>query len=182
MRNLILTIVIMIFSGCGIGLFNCNVHRYYHPKTEEQKLINAVFTYIFTKGGYDTLKKDKKIYVTQIPAFNWEKSRWDTTQVEYFDQKEITIYDIPPKINAYEFCLKTKEELQEIADKTNDFMYLIIGMISANEEYGKIGIGVGWQTQTIPTVMYLSGGISVYQFKKVNGNWVFDRITFSMES
>jgi len=169
--------MIIILSSCSFGPFSCGDNRNYQPVTEEQKLIYAILYKICTENGYSNLKKSNMIYIVDR-SLNQESKQNDKNENKYVVKNG----DIPHRIDDFKLCLKTKIELQKIADRKGDFMYLDIGKITINSEFGKIVISNWWQAQTNSKYAYLDGGITEYQFKKIEGNWVFDKITSSIMS
>jgi hypothetical protein len=185
--NIIIISFFMLLTNCSIfdthlRYFDDNVKRDYQPKTDLQKFINDVLHRIINENSYETFKQ-RKIYVTHSPDLKLSiLNHFDEIQVTAHDQEKISIDDLPPIVNGFKLCLKTQEELQIIADKSNEFEYLFLGEMQINEKFGNVIIGFFWQTPSNARYIYLSGGFSNYQFIKVNGVWIFDKILWTVES
>ena len=66
--------------------------------------------------------------------------------------------------------------MQQIYDKNSAFLYLKFAQINIVGDIATIGISTTWQPTTNSKVVYLSGGGYMWQFKKINGKWEFDKI------
>jgi hypothetical protein len=93
------------------------------------------------------------------------------------DKKYFKPNEIPNKINNVKFCLKSKSELQKIADKTwEDFLYLSFDLIEIKGKTATIKINNTWNVSKHSKKIYLSGGGYTCIYKKINGEWKFEKI------
>jgi hypothetical protein len=87
-------------------------------------------------------------------------------------------HDIPNQISGISFCLKSTSELQDIANQSQqDFMFLNFSLISIENNRAIVQLNNNWMVQQNSEGRYLSGGGYTCLFKKVNGQWVFDKVT-----
>tara|TARA_R100000306_G_C4345769_1_gene127575 strand:- start:24 stop:473 length:450 start_codon:yes stop_codon:yes gene_type:complete len=124
---------------------------------------------------YSLINDKKKIYIQDL----WIESFWSEKPPKTFLVRST---EIPPQINGVSFCLKSKSEMQIIADNTSGFTYLTLGVIKIDNNSATIGIDHGFQTKTNSNKVILAGGGYVWQFKKVNGEWMFDKILSHFQS
>ena len=83
--------------------------------------------------------------------------------------------EVPNKIGNVQFCVKSKSELQKIADRTDDFLYLTLGNIKIKEDTATIGLMTSWAVskENKNKRIMMSGGGYVWEFKKKDGTWKF---------
>jgi len=107
------------------------------------------------------------IYINSISYSKFFGSL-DKPQENLFDPN-----NVPTQIGKVRFCVKSLSEIQAIADKTNDFLYLTFGNIEITGNIAKIGISSGWviSKKNKGKFAMLSGGGYVWEFKKVKGIW-----------
>jgi phage pi2 protein 07 len=120
---------------------------------------------------YHMIQNKQKIYVNKTLYADFFK---DTVNAQ------LDVGDIPAEIKGVQFCLKSKSELQDIANRASDFMYLSLGEIKIDTHYASIGITNDWMLSKMSMKageISLAGGGYVLQYYKKNGRWVFDRIT-----
>ncbi len=129
-----------------------------------------------------------------IPDYRliWKKHRifilneYQTDKTDFISEKDwnkslsfLSPNDIPNRIQSISYCLKSKEELQKIADKTwEDFLHISFSLIKIEENYASIRINNTWIiNKHNKKTMHLSGGGYTCAYKKISGVWVFDKIT-----
>ena len=185
MKKITLLILLLIMFSCAKKIytsneyFNCNKPVDFKIDTDKKQLIYKILNRAIITNrdipDYQMIKDKKKIYIL------------DTYYSAFFGETEIKSYplnpaNIPNQIGNVKFCLKSKTELQKIADKTEPFTYLTFAKININENIATIGIDNGWQGQTNGNTVYMSGGGYIWQFKKMNGTWEFDKILSHFQS
>lgn len=153
--------------------FDCTTAENYKRDTDKKELIYKILTHAVVEEkdipDYNLIKDKQKIYIQNIyyGAFLGEEGK---------KTFPLSASEIPPEIDGVFFCLKSKAELQKIADKSSPFLYLSFAEIKIDGDIATIGISNSWQSTTNGNVSYLSGGGYVWQFKKINGEWEFDKI------
>ncbi len=188
MRKIALLIFIFSMLSCSKKLytsneyFDCNKTSDFKADTDKKQLIYAILerAVVSKKDIPDyTLITDKmNIYVNSI-SYSKFFGGIDKPQENPIDPK-----DVPTQIEKVRFCVKSQLEIQAIADKTNDFLYLTFGNIEIKGNIAKIGISNGWVVSKKNKGKYvmLSGGGYVWEFKKVNGIWKFHEIKSHFQS
>jgi hypothetical protein len=154
--------------------FDCH-QTAFTPVTEQQKLIYAALERAVVNvkdiPDYRLLKDKKNIYVNKAYYSKFmARTKADITEYQ-FETSEV-----PAIIDGVRFCMKSEGELQRIADRTADFLYLTFGNIEIKDDVATIGISTGWQVGTKSKKAYVSGGGYILKYKKVNGSWVYDTI------
>jgi len=185
MRTIILLIISISLYNCGTASytssnhFDCKQSSDFKADTDRKQLIYMILNRAVVENkdiaDYQLIKDKKKIYILDryYSAFTGP-----TRPKSYL----LDSNNIPNQIEDVKFCLKSKNELQKIADETIPFTYLTFANIKINENTATIGISNGWQAQTNGNIAYLSGGGYVWQFKKVEGTWEFDKILSNFQS
>jgi len=177
MKLLFTLFFISFFLGCGsysdAKYFNCTKTENYTKDTDKKELIYKILKRAVVDKkdipDYNLIKDKKKIYINNeyYGALQGEEAK---------KAMLLDISEIPPEIGEVSFCLKSKTELQTIANKTSDFLYLSFGELKIDGDIATIGIETGWQPKINSENVYLSGGGYVCQFIKVNGEWKFDKV------
>ena len=177
MKNLYI-LFIGICCGCASSytdskFFDCPSPENYKMDSDKKELIYKILNRAVVEEkdipDYILIKDKKKIYINTI----WYESFWSDKPPKTFP---LNPTDVPSEIDGVSFCLKSLEELQAIANKTSDFTFLSFGKIEINGSTATIGIDHGWMGQTNDNKVHLSGGGFIWQFKKINGEWMFDKI------
>lgn len=162
--------------------FNCPKNKEFNPGTDKQKLIVEILTrsVVDLKDlvDYDLLKDKNNIYINRTYFSKFSGATKADIQEYQFEDSEV-----PARIKDVNFCLKSREGLQKIADKTTEFVFLTFSDIEIKGDVATIAIATWWQPQSPPKQKYhLSGGGYKLQYKKVDGNWVFDKSLVSWQS
>ncbi len=178
-----ITFLIFIFSvlSCSKKLytdnkyFDCNKTSSFKADTDKKQLIYAILKRAVVSKkdipNYRSITNKKNIYVNDISYSKFFDGLNEPQQI-LIDQKEI-----PTEIENIRFCVKSEMDMQVIADKTDNFLYLTLGNIEINGEAAKIGLSNSWVMSKKNKGKYLimNGGGYVLTFKKANGKWVFDK-------
>jgi len=87
--------------------------------------------------------------------------------------------EVPHSIRNVEFALKNKEYLQKVSDKTwEDFLYASFRLIKIEEDIATIKIDNRWiVSKHTKNLIHMSGGGYLCTYKKIDGIWVFQKIT-----
>ncbi|QTD39153.1 hypothetical protein JL193_07920 [Polaribacter batillariae] len=133
---------------------------------------------------YQSIWKKNRIYVLNRFQLNETLvlSKFDSVKNAYEinskkDYKYLKLDEIPNEIGNVAFCLKSKSELQKIADKTReDFLFLSFSMIKIEKETATIKINNTWKVSKHSKKIYLSGGGYTCKYQKINGEWKFNKI------
>lgn len=181
MKKLKLLIILAVFSSCSPKaytdriFFDCRDRQGQSLNSDKSILIfQALHKSVVEDkdvADYKLIKDKRKIYVLN----KWYSSFFGPTKDEV-KEYPLSADDVPSRISDVEFCLKSEQELQEIADKTSAFMYLSFGDIEITGDIAKVGIATGWKGKSDSKTVYLSGGGYVLQYKKINGDWVFEKV------
>jgi len=178
-------LIIILFIGCSRPLyvkekhFNCS-KKSYSMDTDRKQLIYKVLTraVVIEKDipDYRLLWKKDRIYIDN-EYLTGEMDSLSTIDLQ--NQKAFLQPDeVPNKIGNIRFCLKSKEELQKIADKTwEDFLHLSFDFIIINGNTASISINNTWLINKHSKKESLSGGGYICIYKKINGEWHFKKIT-----
>lgn len=184
MKNLLLIFSVLLMVGCASSytdktFFNCPETGTYHKNTDKKELIYQILKRAVVDEkdipDYSLIKDKQKIYINNV----YHNAPWGVEPKEIFS---LDTSEIPPEIGGIVFCLKSREELQAIANKTSDFLFLSFQNIEVKDDTATIGIDNGWMGQYNDNKVHLSGGGYIWQFKKINGEWVFDKIISRFQS
>jgi hypothetical protein len=180
-KKFLVLIGLIILSSCAEDTytsrkyFDCSQHKEFKASTEKQKLIQEILDRSVVNlkdiADYNLLKDKKNIYINRTYYSKFSgATKADITEYQFEDN------DIPTRILDVKFCLKSKDELQKIADNTTEFVFLTFGNIEINGDVATIGIATWWQSQSPPRRRgHMSGGGYVLQYKKVDGKWTYDK-------
>lgn len=179
MKKMLLLILLISLTSCGTkfytssNYFDCRQSSDFKADTVKKQLIYKILNRAVVENkdiaDYQLIKDKKKIYILE----NFYSAFSGATMPE---SCLLNPNDIPNQIQDVRFCLKSRNELQKIADKTTPFTYLTFANFKITENIATIGIANEWQAQTNGNVVYMSGGGYVWQFKKIKGSWEFDKI------
>ena len=181
MRKIILLIFIFSMLSCSkklytdIKYFDCNKMSDFKADTDKKQLIYAILERAVVSKkdipDYRLITDKINIYVNNI-SYSEFSGGLNKPQEISIDPKEV-----PTEIGIVRFCVKSKMEIQAIADKTNNFLYLTLGNININEDTAKIGLSNNWVVRKKNNGKYgiMSGGGYILTFKKINGSWIFDK-------
>ena len=180
--------VILLFSGCASlkptshSYFDCARTNSFDPLDDKHGLILEILkkAVITDKDipDYRFIDDKKRIYVVDTTPDNFFRFIEGGVEVS---KERLDFDDIPPKIQSVHFCLKTPDELAEIAAQTDDFIYLAIGNVKVDGRVGRIGISSNWQTPKGSSRTYLSGGGYIAEFVKEADAWKFSSILQSWQ-
>ena len=138
--------------------------------TNKKQLIYEILNQAFVKKkdipDYDLITNKKKIFICNFYFPNFKKK----------NRIPLNKSELPKKINDVEFIIKSEKEIQNIADKTNDFLYSTIKHLEIKGNKAKIGLSNFWvmSKKNKGKYAFMSGGMYVLNFTKINGRWVFD--------
>lgn len=188
MKKIKILVAFIALTSCSPKLytdnyfFDCGKNQRQNLESDRKTLITLILkrSVVVNKdvADYELIKDKKRIYVLN----KWYSSFFGKTAEDQTKEYPLTLEEIPVMISDVEFCIKSKQELQAIADKTAAFVYLIIGDIEITGDIAKIGVATFWQGRSDSRTVYLSGGGYVLQYKKVNGEWIFDKGLQSWQS
>lgn len=168
-----------MLSSCARPLYTKD--RYFNSDNTEYKIDNDLKEII-----YKTIKR-AVVVEKDIPDYRpiWDKSKiYVSSEAIIYNPKrrshQLSQNEIPNKIGNIAFSLKTEKELQKIADKSReDFLYLSFSLIKLDGDSAIISINNHWKVNKHSKKIYLSGGGYTCNYKKVNGKWIFDRVSSS---
>jgi len=164
--------------------FDCQVTNYQTDTDIKELIYRSLKRAVVTEKDipdYILFWKKHRIYVanlyqTELMEFN-DSAQW-LRKASYLFPDEV-----PPNIRNVQFCLKSKEELQKIANKTReDFLHLSFSLIKIEDKKATVKIDNSWVTHKNSKIGYLSGGGYTAIYIKVDGSWRFNRITESWTS
>jgi hypothetical protein len=173
-------ILIIMISGCQNKQNERKVEKQFDyntistnefkADTNKKQLIYEILNqaYIEKKDipDYNLIKNKKRIYICDFYLPNFEKR----------NKILLNRSEIPSKINGVEFIFKSEKEIQNLADETNDFLYSTIKHLEINGKKAKIGLSNNWvmSKKNKGKYAFMSGGMYILNFKKINGRWIFD--------
>ncbi|HBY69540.1 MAG TPA: hypothetical protein DEG69_18410 [Flavobacteriaceae bacterium] len=180
MKKIIFFFFIVSIVSCGrpfytnSNYFNCAKNNTYEANTDKKQLIYAILERAVVSKkdipDYQLISNKNKIYINNVSYTRFFGGMTKPNESQVF------VSEIPSTIGDVQFCLKSESELQAIANKTDDFLYLTLGSIKITDETAKIGLSNSWIVKKRNKGKYvmMSGGGYILTFKKVNGEWVFD--------
>ena len=190
MKLLILLPALLLLS-CGAGrytssaYFDCDNKAAGGEMSDRQMLYHKILerSVVVKKDitEYASIADKKRIYVSDTVYSTFFSTTIGGSDIE---KRKLHLSDIPGRIGDVRFCLKSKAELQEIANAAGDFMYLTIEDAVIAGDTAIVGIANMWMQQdaTKPWMqkdngkekyIYMSGGGYTLKFVKVNGEWIF---------
>ncbi len=175
----------------GVVMLSCSSFKYtrkafFDQKPHEYQMNSDVKTLIYLCleravvnekdiPDYSLIADKTHIYVHNV--FYLENGGFVTPEELNSSPVVIEENDIPAQISGVKFCLKSKPELQDIANQSRqDFMYINFNLIIIDNEKAFIQVSNKWMVNQNSNTSYLSGGAYSCLFKKINGRWVFDKI------
>jgi D-ribose pyranose/furanose isomerase RbsD len=180
MRFLKIVILIFVINGCQSKQseqklkkqfdYNSISTNEFKADTNKKQLIYEILNRAFVEKkdvpGYNLIKNKKKIYICNLYLPNFEKR----------NKIHLNQSEIPSKINEVEFVIKSEKEIQNLANETNDFLYSTIKHLEINGKKAKIGLSNYWvmSQKNKGKYAFMSGGMYILNFKKINGRWTFD--------
>ena len=188
MKKAILLILIFSTFSCAKKIytsneyFDCNEISDFKADTDKKQLIYAILERaVVTKkdiADYQLISDKNNIYVSNI-AYSRFFGGLEKPSESLIDKNEV-----PNKIDGVKFCVKSKSELQKIADKTDNFLYLTLGNIEIKNDVAKIGLMTSWSVskKNKKKMVMMSGGGYVWEFKKTNDIWKFEKIVSNFQS
>ena len=187
MRNYLLLLVI-VFTSCTRPLYIKDKHftpteKEYKMDTDLKELVYKSLERAFVTekdiADYRLLWKKHRIYVSN----EYQKSKADFKSQEDWDEtvSYLEPNEVPNSIGDVMFSVKSKEELQKIADKTwEDFLHASFSLIKIEGNIATVKINNLWiVSKHNKNKAYLSGGGYTCTYKKVEGVWEFQKITSS---
>ena len=176
---------LIIFTSCARPLYIKDRHfdcegKEYKMDTDLKELVYKSIERAFVRerdiADYIFLWKKHRIYVS---------NEYQTSKTGFIDKEDwvktlsyLQSDDVPGFIGSVRFCLKSKDELQKISDKTwEDFLHVSFSLIKIEGDTATIKINNDWVTNKHSKVIYLGGGGYTCIYKKINGVWEFQKIT-----
>ncbi len=186
MRKHLILLITVIVVGCRPYYikdrhFDCRLSDYNVDSDIKELVYRSLKRAVVAEKDipdYILFWKKHRIYVSN--AYQTEVVTFTNTQEWMSSASFLKSEEVPPRINHVEFCLKSREELQHIADQTKeDFLHLSFSMIQIDESTATIKIDNTWISHKRSKNVYLSGGGYTAIYHKVDGKWRFERITES---
>lgn len=188
MYRLLVLILSISILGCqplkptSHKYFDCSPTSGFNPDKDEHALIYQVLKRALIEAKdlpeYKFIEDKNQVYIvnkTPDIFFRFIEDGIETPN------EDLTTDDIPFVIDDIQFCLKSPQELEEIARHTEDFIYIAIGNISSDGKIGRVGISSNWQTPSSSGRVYLRGGGYVAEYVKEADQWKFSSILQSWE-
>lgn len=180
-----LFIIIILFLSCSRPLyikdkhFDCTEKNYTMDTDLKELIYKSLQRAVVVKKDipdYRLIWKKHRIYVLNEYHSNRMTSQKDWIKGLTF----LSPNEIPNKIENVKFCIKSKESLQKISNKTwEDFLYLSFNLIFIDGDTATIEINTSWNVSKHSKKVYLSGGGYTCIYKKINGEWKFEKIISS---
>jgi hypothetical protein len=128
---------------------------------------------------YRLIWKKHRIYV--LNEYQTDKTKFSSNEDWNKSLSFLNPNDIPNQIENVSYCLKSKVDLQRIADRTwEDFLYISFSLIKIEGNQATIKIDNSWNvSKHTKDKVYMSGGGYTCVYKKINGKWEFEKITSS---
>ena len=188
MKKITFLILILSMFSCAKKIytsneyFNCNNISDFNADTDKKQLIYTILERAVVSkkdiADYHLISDKNKVYVSDIAYSKFFGG------IERPSEIPIEKSEVPNKINNVKFCIKSKPELQKIADETGNFLYLTLGNIEIKENTAKIGVMTSWSVseKNKRKMVMMSGGGYVWEFEKKDGNWIFIKIISNFQS
>lgn len=187
MYKLCLLILLLPFFSCGRQIatpkytqaqfFNCPSNDAYQADTDFKQLVYTALEMALVEQkdipDYRLVKDTTKFYVLDTYFKKQERQRHYAGPKIHWSEP-FTSTDVPTQIGEVQFCLKSEEELQTIANRTGKFLYISIGDVDIKEDSAVMGIHISWKREQGSRVISMSGGGVIRHFKKVAGKWMLD--------
>ena len=77
-----------------------------------------------------------------------------------------------PSIPGYKLILMDPIKIQKKADQEGDFLYLSFSDFKVSSSSVVVTLMNGWAVGKKSDMVYLSGGTSTYEYRKVFGKWL----------
>jgi hypothetical protein len=186
MRKWIFFISIIALSSCRPYYikdrhFDCKVNEYQGDSDIKELIYRSLKRAVVAEKDipdYVLYWKKHKIYVSN--AYQTKKTEVINTDQWMSEASFLSVGDVPPDINNVEFCLKSKDELQRISNRTREnFLHLSFRLIQINGSKATIKIDNTWVTHKNSQKIYLSGGGYTAIYNKIDGVWRFESIITS---
>jgi|SaaInl3SG_22_DNA_1037383.scaffolds.fasta_scaffold00114_20 hypothetical protein len=173
MKNIFFLISIIIsFNNCSKPLYVQNTYFDCPPQTKIEPYDRSELIHLALRRAlvvekdipdYDLFQHKARIYIMNPDNKN---------QIVHLDSS-----DVPTQIDSIRFCLKSKKELQQIANITGEnFLCIAFESIEIVEKTATIAIRSQWIGSSKKTTVFLSSGGYHATYKKVNGQWKLDAI------
>ncbi len=176
---------VFIFASCSRPLyiknrhFDCNSKEYKMDTDVKElvyKSIERAFVVRRDIPDYQFLWKKHRIYVS---------NEYQTSKTKFINQEDwnqslsyLKSDDVPNFIRSAQFCVKSKEELQKISNRTwEDFLHVSFLLIQIEGDTATIKINNSWITSKHSKLKHQGGGGYTSIYKKINGVWTFQKIT-----
>lgn len=162
--------------------FDCPTSNAFDPNDDRHALIYEILRKALIDDkdlpDFKFIEDKQQIYIVDKTPETFFRSIEGGVEVA---REQLTSNDIPALIKNTRFCIKSPAELEEIALKTDDFIYIAIGNIVTDGKIGRIGISTNWQTPPESSRVYLSGGGYIAEYVKEAEHWKFSSILQSWE-
>ena len=168
MKNIFICFTILIL-GCA-----SHYPSKYKNASDKQLLIYEILNDALSEKNSEIVRESrcsKMIYINKMYA-----SKFMGSSNENYQEFPLEANDIPTEINGVKFILKTKEELQAMADSQNGNIYsIMLGAIEIKGDSATIGMDARYTIPTGSKKIFMSGGGRLLNLKKVNGIWVIGK-------
>lgn len=170
MKKISLLLSLLFF----VSLYSASRTFAQKPAQETPVLIQKILEYALTSENkvpdYNLLKNKNKVVVSRAVINKFQSDGQDF----HFDLYPKETF--PEKAGAVKINALPKPEIQMLADRKGDYLYLQIGAISITGDRAEIGISTQWAvSKKTRNKVYMSGGGYVLEFIKENGEWKFNQ-------
>jgi hypothetical protein len=120
------------------------------------------------KDKYEVIKLvlEKAIVEKEIPDYNMIQDKENIVlSTENINPQQV------PRIAGVNLILMTPQEIQEKANREEDFLYLRFGDIIQSDSKIVISLDNTWAVKKGSQSRYLSGGGFEIEYEKINGTW-----------
>ena len=190
MKKIILLLIIVL-SSCSRLLyikdrhFDCTQTEYEMDSDLKEVIYESLKRATVTKKDipdYRLLWKKHRIYV--LNEYQTDKTDFISREDWNKSLSFLNPNDIPNRIENVSYCLKSKADLQRIADRTwEDFLYISFSLIKIDGNQAIIKINNSWNvSKHTKDIVHMSGGGYTCLYKKIDGKWEFEKITSSWMS
>jgi len=186
MRKALLVLIIFLTS-CGRlvsvknNSFNCSENNYKMNSDLKEVIYKSLKRAVVTEKDipdYSLIRDKYLIYV--LNKYQTDSTNFVSPEAWEKSLTFLRANEIPNKIENISFCLKSKEELQKISNRTRtDFLSLSFSLIKIDNDTAIIKISNNWIVSKYSNKVYLSGGGYGCIYKKINGTWKFMKKTSS---
>ncbi|RED93865.1 hypothetical protein C7460_12345 [Marinoscillum furvescens DSM 4134] len=170
--------MLMLWTACTPKIytdqkfFTCAKEEFESSNSDKSQLFKAVLHHALLEEkdlpGYESLADPNRVYVLDLMYQTSPTS--DSPEMT-----RVTTSELPSSVGEVVFCVKSKRELQEIADRAGAFMYLILGVVELTEQNAVVAIESQWQTSRLDPLAIADGGGYTCRFIQKDDQWTFDK-------